>query len=611
MINPTPTDDPVRLAEVNQEVLRIQRHQQAKRYEEAGRAIDKLLDTYKDHPKLIHLKGLNLIYSGAQDEGLALLDMLIEHDNTDVAALVDYGSILAQSGKFSEAKERFQTAVEIAPNYVLAQANLGAVQVIEKDYARAIKSLTKALELDSSIVDAHLNLAQAYVRTHQFQLAVDQLFRVLAIDPQLVSAHITLANALFRLERHEAAEHHARRAIELAPDAIEAWLYLGNTLAAAGRIDEAVQALHKIANKPPGGLTALARLLNLQTMTQDSPEIALLNIYLKQIDKLADEQKSTLWFALGKASDDLGDAETAIGYFRKANALTAEMHPYNQALQGARHDRMRDLITPAFITKHRDAGLRDIAPIFICGMPRSGTTLMDQMFSRHPQAQAGGELRAVSYAFSKTDIAKKVLESELPDDALTDDTLSELAEHYIAYLHREGLKAEYVSDKMPGNYLYAGLLAKAMPRAKFLIMRRHPMDCLLSNFMQNFGQNQPFSTQIDNMVFAYTQFDKTAQQFTDLLPDQIRNVSYEDVVANPEGQMRSILDFAGLPFDKSVLDHTASMRQVNTASVSQVRQPIYATSVSKWHRYGPHLKDLAQGLRGYLSAEDLRICGLS
>jgi hypothetical protein len=351
--------------------------------------------------------------------------------------------------------------------------------------------------------------------------------------------------------------------------------------------------------------------VNLQKMTVDSPEMALLDQYRNQIDKLVNAQKGTLLFALGKASDDLDDAETAIGYFRQANAITAEEHPYDKAVHIARHKRMRDLVSPAFVAQHRGAGLHDIAPIFICGMPRSGTTLMDQMFSRHPKVQAGGELRATVYAFRNTEVAQKVLESELPDDALSDDVLTELAEHYVAHLHREGLKSEYVSDKMPGNYLYAGLLALAMPRAKFLIMRRHPMDCLLSNFMQNFGQNQPFSTRIETMVSAYTQFDKTARHFADLLPDQVRDVSYEAVVADPEGQMRAVLEFVGLPYDETVLDHTKSMRQVNTASVVQVRQPIYSTSVAKWHRYAPYLKDLAEGLKDYLSEEDLRKCGIT
>ena len=232
------------------------------------------------------------------------------------------------------------------------------------------------------------------------------------------------------------------------------------------------------------------------------------------------------------------------------------------------------------------------------------------MFSRHSKIQAGGELRAVNFAFARSPEILKVLEKEADDASITDDVLTRFAEHYQSYLHGEGLRSEYVSDKMPINYLYAGILALALPRAKVLIMRRHPMDNLLSNFMQNFGFNQPFSTQIETLVDVYKQFDQTARHQAATLPDQVRFVEYEKVVADPEGQMRGVMDFVGLPFEADMLDHTKSTRAVNTASVSQVREPIYATSVAKWERYGPLLQDMAARLGDLLSPEDRRKCGL-
>ncbi|WP_299628636.1 tetratricopeptide repeat-containing sulfotransferase family protein [uncultured Tateyamaria sp.] len=610
MTSSTLSSDPDTLSQVNQELERIQRHQKAGRYDAAGQAIGTLLATYPDHPQLVHLKGLNLIYTGQTDQGLALLELVVSDDPDNVLALVDLGSFLARAGKLDDAIPKFQLAVEIAPNHALAQANLGAALLVKERYGPAIEALNKAIDLNSDLLDAHLNLAQAYIRSNRHAQAVNPLFRALALDPQSVAAHENLALALFRAERHEAGEHHARRALELDPNAVGAKFHLGNILAAMGRIEAAAEVLLPIAANPRIGLGALNRLITLRKTTADSPEYKLLQKYMEQLDNMPDPARQTLHFAMGAAADSMNDPATAIDHFRKGNAISAQLHPFQQDNHDTRHDRIRDLVTPAFVARHRDAGLHDLAPIFICGMPRSGTTLMDQMFSRHSAVQAGGELRATSYAFGQSPDLRKVLEREAPDDTVTDDMLTTLAEHYQTYLHNEGLKSEYVSDKMPGNYLYAGMLALAFPRAKVLIMRRHPMDCLLSNFMQNFGSNQPFSTRIDTLVDVYKQFDQSARHSLAVLPEQVRFVEYEAVVADPEGQMRDVMDFVGLPFEEAMLDHAASLRPVNTASVSQVRAPIYATSVAKWQRYGPLLQDMADRLGDHLSAEDRRLCGL-
>ncbi|GGX70483.1 sulfotransferase [Tateyamaria omphalii] len=609
MTSPT-LPDADRLKQLNEDVARIQRHQNAGRYDEAGQSLDTLLAEFENHPQLLHLKGLNLLHQGEKDMGMELLELVADNDSGNVLALLDHGSFLARDGKIDEAIPKFRSATEMAPNLALAHANLGAALVVKEQYDEAIGTLSRAAALDGDMLDVHLNLAQAFIRSRRFQRAIDPLFRALALDPQSIAAHVNLAHALFRAERHEAAEHHARRAIELAPDAAEAWTYLGRILAALGRMDEAATALLNVTKMRGAGLPALCLLINLRKTKEDSPEYQLMKQYAQRLDDLPNEQKINLLFAMGKAADDLRDEETAIADFRRANALTAEIHPFDQDTHDARHERMRSLVTPAFVEQHRDAGLHDVAPIFICGMPRSGTTLMDQMFSRHPQVQAGGELMATTFAFQRSPGLLKVLEKEAKDSSVTDDMLTAFAEHYQTFLHGEGLKSEYVSDKMPNNYLYAGILALAFPRAKILIMRRHPMDNLLSNLMQNFGAHQPYSTRIDTLVSIYKQFDRTANHYVSTLPKQARFVEYEQVVADPEGQMRDVTRFVGLDFDESMLDHTKSLRAVNTASVSQVRQPIYSSSVAKWKRYGPLLQDMAEQLGDHLSPEDRKICGL-
>ncbi|MBT8411604.1 MAG: sulfotransferase [Octadecabacter sp.] len=456
-----------------------------------------------------------------------------------------------------------------------------------------------------------MNLAQAYMRMGNHQAAIDPLFHVLSQNPQSAAAHSNLALALFRRERHEAAEHHARRAIELAPEAAEPQLHLGTILGAAGRMDEAVEALLKVAGKGEFGLMATGRLVALRKTMPDSPEVAILEQYAKTVaDQAPADARATYHFAHGKASQDLDDYDTASHHFAQANAATAEQHPFDEEKVVAQMSRVREIVTPDCVAKHGNAGLKSNAPVFICGLPRSGTTLMEQMFSRHPAVQAGGEMMASFMAFRRNPRLRAVLEREESADSLTDDDLTRLAEDYIEFLHREGLTSEVVTDKMPSNYNFIGLLALAMPRARFILMRRHPLDCLLSNYTQNFGNNQTFSTSFETLGLMYNLFDQTATHWAQMLPDQVRVVSYEDVVADPEGQMRSLLDFTGLEWSPDVLDHTVSSRSVNTASVAQVRQPIYQTSVKRWERYGPRIAGLARAVQTHLTEDELKSCGV-
>ncbi|MAQ86522.1 MAG: hypothetical protein CMH12_25530 [Maritimibacter sp.] len=598
-------------ARANETFRRIKQHQAAGRHDAAMVLLDDLLQEHPGNVRLQHYKGMNLILMGRKDEGRAIMEAALAMAPEDPLQLCDLASHLAENGELDKATEYFETAVEVAPDYAIARSNLGAALVLQEKFQPAIRHLERAIALDSSLIDAHTNLATAFMRTHQYDKAIDVLFRALAINPQAVGAHISLAGALLRRERYESAEHHARRALELAPNAPEAALHLGNALASSGKMEEAAEVLLKVARGPVMPLAALSRLIHLRKTTADSPEQALLASALRQEDKLTTEQKATVHFAAGKAFDDLGDYATAFAHFRKANDINKEIHPFDPVAAAERADRVLEFCSPDLMTRCAGGGLSETAPIFICGMPRSGTTLMDQMFSRHPKVQAGGELRSAVMSLARNRRLRDALEEKLPDAEINADDFSRLGEDYAASVHQEGITSEFHTDKMPANYQYIGLLALALPRAKFLVMRRHPLDNLLSNYMQHFGRNQPFSTDFAHLASVYASFDKAATHWASALPDRVREVHYEDVTADPEGQMREVLDFVGLDWTPDVLDYKSSLRQVNTASVSQVREPIYRRAVERWRRYGPALEPMARELRGFLTAEELAACGVT
>ena len=595
-----------------QEMLdRVRRHQGAGRIEAAGALLDQMLTEFGEMPRIVHYKGLNEAMSGKLEAGEALIRQGLDKAPDDPVQRVDLGVLLARSGRLDEAIDHFRTAVEAAPNFELAHSNLGGALVLQKNFAEAIRHLERAIELDGRLFDAHTNLGLAFMQTHRPAQAVDVLYKALAIDPLSVRAHVQLSGALYRSERHDAAEHHARKALELQPDAIEAYFHLGNALGSAGRMDEAAEALLRVAGQAPMGLQALSRLVHMRKTTEGAPELALLDSYAGFADKLAEEGRATLHFAFGKAMDDLGRYDNAFAHFDKANAISKSLYPFDAQAYVERAERLRALASPALIARCSGGGVTDIAPIFITGMPRSGTTLMDQMFSRHPKVTAGGELRAFPVAMQRNTRLRQALEETLDEAELTADDFDRLGEDYMDAVRAEGIRSEHVSDKMPSNYLYAGLVALALPRAKVLFLRRHPLDCLLSNYFQHFGQNQPASTDFKNLGVTWREFDRMVHHWSEVIPERVRVVNYEDVVADAEGQMRAILDFAGLEWDAQVLDHRASSRQVNTASLAQVREPIYSRAVARWENYAPHLAPLARELRDHLSPEDLAKCGVA
>ena len=596
---------------VSDTLQRVTQHQAAGRFSAAGKLLDELLQQRPDNPKLIHYKGLNLIQQGITEDGRAMIEHALEQAPEDPIQLTDLGAFLAQSGDIEKASELFRSAVEVAPNYSVARSNLGAALVVQEKYQQAIPHLEKAIELDHQLLDAHTNLSTAYMRVQNFDKAVDVLFKALAIDPQSVGVHSSLAGALLRRERYESAQHHARRALELDPNAIEAQLHLGNALASSGQMDEAAEVLLKVARGPALALQGLSRLIHLRKVVAGSPEADLLTNALARVDSFEkEEQKATVYYAAGKAHDDLGDYANAFACFRKANDINRHLYPFELTPYRERAERLRGFCSPALMQRCGGAGLSDVAPVFICGMPRSGTTLMDQMFSRHPKVQAGGELRSVLQAMSRNTRIRNALEEKQPDDEITADDFSRLGEDYAASVASEGIKSEVFTDKMPSNYLYIGLLSLALPRARFLIMRRHPLDNLLSNYMQHFGRNQPFSSDFANLAGVYAEFDETARMWADRLPDRVREVSYEAITEDAESRMREILEFVGLDWDDAVLDYKSSLRQVNTASLSQVREPIYTRAVERWRRYGPVLAPMASELRAFLTDEELAACGV-
>lgn len=234
-------------------------------------------------------------------------------------------------------------------------------------------------------------------------------------------------------------------------------------------------------------------------------------------------------------------------------------------------------------------------PFFVFGLPHPGTTLIQQVLAQYPSIQAGGEMLAAGHAFKQNQRLISVLEERVSESELTADDFSILGEDYVAFARREGIKRTIFTDKVPSNYLLIGALSMALPRARFFVMKRDPMDSLFSNYRQNFARNQPATSHLDWLAHSDQNFLETKACWHDNFESRVRFVSYEDLVQNPENVLKPIFEFLEVSWDPVVLDHTQSTDQVGTASYAQGRKPFYTSSIGSWPRYQRHLSALIDG----------------
>ena len=304
-------------------------------------------------------------------------------------------------------------------------------------------------------------------------------------------------------------------------------------------------------------------------------------------------------FAWGKLSDDIGEYDQAFACFRKANEFRRQTRPYLRERQEREQARICEVFSQQRLSAQAGSGSASRVPIFVLGMPRSGTTLTEQIIASHPQVHGAGELKAMYQAVSRHLYSGDGSERQLDADLVTAANLASAAEDYLASLPRQWQDGEYVTDKMPANFAHIGAIALMFPHAAIVHVRRHPLDTLLSCFQQNFAKEQAFSNDLEDAAHYYKLYRSFMEHWHRVLGDRILDLDYEQLVADPEGQSRRLAEFIGLEWDEAMLSPHEVSRSIRTASQWQVRQPIYRGSVERWRRYERHLEPLVAALRGY------------
>jgi tetratricopeptide (TPR) repeat protein len=510
------------------------------------------------------------------------------------------GVIRAQQRRFEEAERLIRRAVQVNPMNAEAQNNLGNVLFELGRPREAVPCFRQALSLKPAYPEAHYNLGNALRDSEEPEAAARAFRTAIGIRPDYRDALLNLAALLRQLGQPLEAISNLKRILERRPGDAEAWNLMGHALEEAGRSTEAIAAFDRSLSLAPGSVGAHFDRINIAKVTAEDGLLAGLQALAARAGTLAPRDQAMLHFALGKAEEDLGRYDEAFADLAEGNRVKRGLVAYDEASEIDRMDRVRAVFTDELMQAKAGEGSDSDLPIFVLGFPRSGTTLVEQILASHPQVHGAGELRLVAQL--ARDLASEAkAEGAYPEAiALLDGAgLRRLGDLYVERLRKLAPGAAHITDKLPGNYVHLGFIRLILPRAKILHVMRDPLDTCISCFCRSFAGELNFAYDLGELGRAYRRYAELMDHWRRVLPaGAMLEVRYEDVVGDLEGQARRILEHCGLPWDPRCLAFHETERTVLTASVSQVRQPIYRSSLARWRRYERHLGPLQAALAG-------------
>ena len=551
-------------------------------------------------------------------------------------ALVHLGLIRLQQGSLGEAKDLFRAAADQNPNSAKAQANLSNGLLALNRLDEAVAGYERALAIDPDYAEANFGLASALSALQRHKDAIAPYERALAIDPDYAEAGYGLATALQALKRHDEAIFFYERALAVDPNYAEAnhglaaalqalnrhdeaiRFYkkavaiergygvaqnnLGVALEEVGKLDEARFAFERAVALEPTRAEFYYNLLHAQKTRRGDPHVSALEDLAQHAEKLPDDDQIYIHFALGKALADIGEPEPSFHHYLDGNALKRRQVVYDEAAALQMFERIRAVFSAELMRSKGGQGDPSTKPVFILGMPRSGSTLIEQILASHPRVFGGGERLDLRDALNGFGEAGGV-DLPFPERFLV-ATGQELRGLGADYLNRLGavescsvVDWQRITDKMPANFRLVGLIHLALPNARIIHACRDPVDTCLSCFSTLFIADQPFTYDLGELGRYYRGYRSLMEHWRRALPEGVMlDVHYEELVGDFEPQARRIVAHCGLLWDDACLAYDKVARPVKTASAAQIRQPIYRSSVGRWRPAPEVLQPLLDGL---------------
>ncbi|MBZ9989148.1 sulfotransferase [Mesorhizobium sp. BH1-1-5] len=539
----------------------LQLHQAGRR-QEAEALYRQVLGQQPNHAAALHFLGLLLHQTGRSEEGLDLLEQSVTLQPENADFLNNMGTVMRDLGRVPAAIDFFRGAVDIRPDQLAARDNLGSslTQLGQFDAAEEIYRGT--IGRNPFHVRARIGLAETLQEAGRLDEAIKLFREALSIRPKDAELLYGLGVAMMEKGKLDEAADFARQALAVAPNMARAWLLLTQVKRQTERDKELAGMEAEHAKAPQGSLARMQ-----------------------------------LSFGLGKVNDDLKDYGRAFDYFAEGNAIRRKGIGYDTARTRGEFEAMKAAFDTAFFEKHKPSGISDDTPIFVVGMPRSGTTLVEQIIASHPQVLGAGELNILKTAVGKQFPMNMPGGFPAGIADMPDKAFAEAGQAYLDMLHSRYPGYRHVTDKMPGNFLLVGFLHMMLPKAKIVHCARDAAATCLSIFKVHFrGDSHRYGYDLGELADFHNLYTDIMAHWHKVLPGVVHDVRYEDFVADQEGQTRALMAYLGLPWDDKVLSFHETDRPVRTASAAQVRQPMYQGSVDLWKRYGDRLKPLLDKL---------------
>ena len=595
---------------------------------EAERLYRTLLGADPEQPDALHYLGVIGLQVGRFDEAVELMERAVDARPDYVDAIVNLGNGYNALGRINAAIEQFERARAIAPESATTLANLGGALQQQSRHKEAAKRFEEALALQPDLVDARRSYADSLVKLGRSADAIREINQAIGTGQPSIAMQVTLGNALQSAGRLDDAIHCYESILKLEPQLGEIRRNLGNVLRMSGRYHESLAEYQKVIEQTPDSAEAHSDLalvyqeigdkqtalehyrkaldldpdfakawhgvsvVSKEGFTDDEIQKVL---DLQNSDDATDDVRVVVGFALGKQFERDGRVDEASEQYLLANSLRRASYDYDFANDRVWFDKMRDFFDESFFRKTEGAGLPDEKPIFIVGMPRSGTTLVEQILASHSRVYGGGELMLLNESIVKM----------LPVDDSVDYTnalantspeqFRALAQRYLDGLPDSA--ADFVTDKLPHNFLNVGLIRIIFPNAAIIHCRRDPRDTCFSIFKNLFGAHgHVYAYDLEELGHYYLAYEMLMNHWQSVLPGVIHTVDYESMIDSQEETTRALVDACGLEWEDDCLEFHKLKRPVATLSAEQVRQPIYRGSVKAWRAYEKMLAPLLKVL---------------
>lgn len=590
-------------------------------------AYKKALNLLPGHPMILSNIGNALFLMGKYETALEHVDRAIEQDAGYADAHNNRGNILSDLSRYEEAVGAYQQALTTVTDNPEIYCNLGNTYIHLEMFEQARAAFERALNIMPTPL-AHIGLGRIGLLRGQTDQAFKAFQQALALAPDNYDALVSLAELLIERGHHSQAMVLLEKARKQQRMRTEAYRLIGDIKGGTGDYDAAMAAYQKALDINPadeqanlaigylhsdygdqqGAVTVFRKIIENNPRNTNAYRVLGRNHRYTSQDELADmeglyadaalsrQQRMHLCFALGKGLEDLGEYKRAVGFIIEANTIKHDLSPYAIDEGEKQFRAITSCFTDSLLAGSAEGGCQDETPLFIVGMPRSGTSLVEQILSSHPDVYGAGELKSLSN--TTAELCRQKGLSAFPDciPSLDGDSLQQLGEAYIGEIRQLSSSARFITDKMPYNFLRIGLIRLILPHARIVYCHRDPMDNCLSLYKNYFTSGNLYSYDMGTLGQYYRLHQELMAHWQRLLPDSIHEVKYEHMVSSPEQQTRALLDACGLPWDEACLQFHKTRRRVATASNAQVRSGIYHSSVALWKNYAEELAPLQQAL---------------